>query len=214
MAISTYDELKTAVADWLHRGDLTSKIPDFIQIGESMLNRRLRTVDMEMQATSSLSTTVRTLALPSGFMEMFSLWITDPWQEIVYVDPVVMNETVSDDDATGTPSLFTVKDEIEFDVVSTSAYTVRMHYLKKYDIATDSTNWLLTNYPNAYLAAAITAAQVYVIDDARLPLMKQLLENEITEINRQEARKRGSTLAELRVDQSLQAVASPNILNG
>jgi hypothetical protein len=34
MAITTYSELKTAVADWLNRADLTSVIPDFIALAK------------------------------------------------------------------------------------------------------------------------------------------------------------------------------------
>ena len=30
MALSTYNELKTSIGDWLNRSDLTSVIPDFI----------------------------------------------------------------------------------------------------------------------------------------------------------------------------------------
>ena len=42
MAITTYDELKTSVADFLNRDDLTSVIPDFITMAEADLNRNVR----------------------------------------------------------------------------------------------------------------------------------------------------------------------------
>lgn len=37
MSITTYDELKTAVARWLKRDDLTAYIPDYIALGEHRL---------------------------------------------------------------------------------------------------------------------------------------------------------------------------------
>lgn len=210
MAVSTYTELKTAVAEWLHRGDLTARVPDFIQIGESVLNRRLHTVDMEAEVTSTLSTTVRTLALPAGHQEMISIWIVDPWQEIVYADSSTFNESLSSNAAIGTPSLYTIKDNvIEFNVISQSAYSVKIHYVKKYDIAADSTNWLLTNHPNAYLAASILAAQIYIVGDERLPLMKQLLDGEIREINNHESLRRG--VGYLRADAGLVSAGGFNI---
>ena len=42
MAISNYTELKTAVANWLDRDDLTDRIPEFIALAESRFNRLLR----------------------------------------------------------------------------------------------------------------------------------------------------------------------------
>ena len=42
MAITTYAELKTAIANWLNREDLTSVIPDFISLAEADFNRKLR----------------------------------------------------------------------------------------------------------------------------------------------------------------------------
>ena len=47
MAITTYDELKTSVADFLNRDDLTSVIPDFITMAEADLNRNVRHWRME-----------------------------------------------------------------------------------------------------------------------------------------------------------------------
>ena len=35
MAITTYSELQSAIADWLNRSDLTSVITSFISLGEA-----------------------------------------------------------------------------------------------------------------------------------------------------------------------------------
>ena len=42
MAIGTYAELQTAVANWLDRGDLTERIKEFIGLAEARMNRVLR----------------------------------------------------------------------------------------------------------------------------------------------------------------------------
>ena len=39
MAIGTYAELQTAVANWLDRDDLTDRIPEFIALAEAKMNR-------------------------------------------------------------------------------------------------------------------------------------------------------------------------------
>lgn len=67
MAIGTYGQLKTAVASWLHRTDLTSVIPDFIALAESNIRRDVRCRAMEQSATGTLSAS--TLALPTRFVQ-------------------------------------------------------------------------------------------------------------------------------------------------
>jgi len=53
MAISTYSELQTAVANWLDRDDLTDRIPEFIALAEARFNRVLRLRSMESKQTAS-----------------------------------------------------------------------------------------------------------------------------------------------------------------
>lgn len=40
--IQDYSTLKAAIADWLARADLTSRIPTFVQFAEARINRELR----------------------------------------------------------------------------------------------------------------------------------------------------------------------------
>ena len=52
MAIGTYAELQTAVANWLDRGDLTERVKEFIDLAEARMNRVLR-----LQLMVSIDTT-------------------------------------------------------------------------------------------------------------------------------------------------------------
>ena len=49
MALDTYANLKTAIADFLNRDDLTSSIDDFIDLAEAQMNREVRHWDMEKE---------------------------------------------------------------------------------------------------------------------------------------------------------------------
>jgi len=193
--ISTYAELQTAVGEWSHRTDLTAKIPDFIQMGENVLNRRLRTVDMESIATLTADPLTRFLALPTGAVDVSSLWIESPREEIIYKDPVTLSGRIQS--ISGQPKYFTLKSNIEFDRIPSTAYSIECRYFKKYDLAADVTNTLLIDHPELYLHAALAAASLYAVDDARLATFKSLLEQEINELNTSAERKRGSHLATL-----------------
>ena len=54
MAIDTYSELKSAIADWLNRDDLTSVIPNFIELAEAELTRNLRHRKMIVRADATI----------------------------------------------------------------------------------------------------------------------------------------------------------------
>ena len=70
MALTTYALLKTTIANYLNRTDLTSYLGDFITLTESRLNRELRV--REMVNTDTSTTTVsgtQSYSLPSGFLK-------------------------------------------------------------------------------------------------------------------------------------------------
>ena len=70
MSISTYSELKTAVANFLARSDLTDQIPNFIQLAEARLSRELETRDQEKRATATLTSGDEYIALPTDMREV------------------------------------------------------------------------------------------------------------------------------------------------
>ena len=55
MALTNYTGLKTSIADFLNRDDLTAVIPDFIALAESQINRDIRHWKMEARTSGQQS---------------------------------------------------------------------------------------------------------------------------------------------------------------
>ena len=66
MALATYSDLKTAVANYLARSDLTAVIPDFVRLAETRLRRELRIRQMLQVVTTSTVSGDSTVALPAN----------------------------------------------------------------------------------------------------------------------------------------------------
>lgn len=194
MAISTYAQLQTAIASYLHTSDLTSNIVDFITLAESRLNRRVRLLQQEVESTASYSGSSNKIQLPTGFIELLDLKIkksTDTdykYEQLIHIPSDRIQEKYTD--TTGRPQYYTLRDQIEFERLPDTTYTLKMHYLKRWDIATDLTNWLLTNYPDAYLYGALIEAEPYLVNDQRLNTWIRLFEAAMEEIDEVDQRNR------------------------
>lgn len=209
MSIANYTELQTAVAEWLHRANLSTRAEDFIQQGEAWLNRKLRTVDMEERSSGlTMGTTDRFDSLPAGYLEMQSIYYTADNEEITFVEPSALIPLIT---SSGKPAYFTIKDGLEWSCIPDSAYAYEIHYFKALDIATDTTNWLLTNHPDIYLYAALASAAIYIKDDNRVPGIKSLLNEAVDDLNTQDSRKRGSQMVQMRSEFSTSGF---NIITG
>jgi len=55
VSLTTYPELKIAIADWMERGDLAARAGDFVALAESRLNRLLRSPALEREATVTVA---------------------------------------------------------------------------------------------------------------------------------------------------------------
>lgn len=216
MSISTYTELQTAVGNWMNRGDLSSRIPEFIAMAESRINRRLRLLQQETLATRTYGSgdTTRRVSLPTGFLELLSLAIkadTEPatsYVPLTYKAPEHIADYIIA--GSGKPEVYTLRDEIEFNRTAGSDYTVRIHYLKRWDIANDTTNWLLTNVPDVYLFGALACAEPYVKNDSRMPVWKSQFDEAMAELNLLDNRSRDQT--EMELDQRLSTYARYSIV--
>jgi len=75
MGLSTYGQLKAAIADWMERSDLTERTGDFVALAESRLNRTLRARCLESDQILAATPGSRSVSLPPGFREALGLWL-------------------------------------------------------------------------------------------------------------------------------------------
>jgi len=195
MAISTYAELQTAVANWLDRDDLTARIPEFIALAEARYNRELRIRKMETTATDTTVGGTRSYALPTGWLQGRNMQLnTDPITPLEYLTPEMMDRLWAGS-TTGKPLTFTIiGDNYLLGPAPDSAYTVELVYYKKFTALSDSatTNDMLTDNPDVYLYASLLEAEPFLANDARVQLWMAAFKEAITNIQNADSQDRHS----------------------
>jgi hypothetical protein len=163
MTIATYTDLKSAIANWLHRSDLSSVIPDFIALSESEFNRRNL---IGQVTTTTLSVSGVSTVLPTGWGGVKSVTVTAYGlnRDIDQVDEQVIRTY----NASGYPKHYAISgNNLLIAPVPDGAYSVTLTYWAKIDALSDSnpTNWLLTAYPDLYLWRGVCEGARYTRDN-------------------------------------------------
>lgn len=174
MAIATYSDLQTAIADWLNRADLTSVIPNFISLAEAKMNRELRTRDMITRATATSSNEF--VAVPADFLENYSLELDmtnlAAQPPLDYVGPLEAKE-IKASQLTGNVRYYTIIDGA-FELLPApqgNTNLILTYYAKIPNLSnTQTTNWLLTKSPDLYLYSSLLEAAPYLKDEQRIPI--------------------------------------------
>ncbi len=170
MAIATYTDLKTSIASWLNRDDLTSVIPDFISLAEAGINRDLRHYKMIERADATLDS--RYVQLPADWMETvrFSITSGNTYRlELVSRDDMLEYRQKTAD-TSGRPRFYAnIGDTIEVFPTPDADYTMQLQYYAKTPALSDSnaSNWLLLDAPDVYLYGTLIQSAPYLQDDAR-----------------------------------------------
>ena len=176
MSISNYTELQSAVASWLARDDLTSRIPEFITLSEAKLNRELFCRQMEQRSSTDVdinSDDPEYVSLPDDFQSMRRIRLSSVSGKprLEFLSGASMDEfRQGRADVPGRPIYFTITgDEIEIAPTPDEAYTIEMVYRRYIPaLAENTTNWLLTLAPDVYLYGALLEAEPYMKNDARI----------------------------------------------
>jgi hypothetical protein len=171
MAISNYSELKSAIADWLNRTDLTDSIPDFITLAEARHKRDFKLRRMETRVTANTIADTEYYTLPDQYVAMRNIQLnTDPKTSLEYLTPEQMDRIYAGS-MKGKPRAYSIiGNDIQLRPIPDSAYEIEILYFKHFTALSDSapTNEMLTNHPDIYLYGSLVEAEPYLQNDKRI----------------------------------------------
>ena len=196
MAITTYAELQTATANWLDRTDLTSRIPEFIELAEANFNRVIRQPDM-VAKDDSFSIAGRYTTLPTDTLELIRIVVDlTPVIVLEYMTPEEISERRIVMSSTGKPYYFTTiggaTNQLEVLPSPDSTYTSSIVYYTRIAVLSDSatSNWLLASHPDIYLFGTLVEAEPYLKNDERMPMWTARLDKALNDLKLQGQRER------------------------
>lgn len=165
MALSTYAELKTTIANWLNRTDLTSEIAeDFIVLAEADFNSKLRIRQMHSQTTITID--AETESTPSGFLQVRDFYILSNNDKYAmnYLSPPQM-DSIKGTSMSGLPVAYTILGStFRFTPRPADSYSGILNFYKKFDAlsSANTSNYILTDHPAIYLYGSLFHASNFL----------------------------------------------------
>jgi hypothetical protein len=172
MAFENYTTLKSDIADWLNREDLTDKIPAFIRLFEARANRVLRTHDMVKRSTALTDNGY--FSVPAEWLETIALMLTSgsPPRPLEFVS-IENSFALRAQARSGLPTHYTHMDG-KFFLIPAPTTETNLELIYRGAVppltAEAPVNWLLTRSPDLYLFGALSEAEPYLKNDERVAL--------------------------------------------
>jgi hypothetical protein len=182
-AFVDYLDLRLAVSETVGRTDISDVMPRFTKLAESYLNKELRTREMEKNAT--LTFTGGLAPLPECFLEVKTLWDANG-------QPMrgTTEETVSGEQSNQNAYSINGSDVYIYGLSATTRDMVFYEAIPTLTVSSSTSNWLLQKHENLYLYAISLEAAKWMKDIELVKQMKYLLDMEMLEVRRSDARAR------------------------
>jgi len=179
----SYAGLQASIADFLNRGDLSAVVPDFITLAEAQMARRLvsragqgMAVPRRLikRADTAIARDAEYVAVPGDMLGPLDLMLSGtPPIELDYLDPANLEREKALARWVGAPKFYTVVGgSLQLYPAADQDYDAELVYIARAPALSDGapTNWILTDYPDAYLYGALVQSAPYLRDDARADL--------------------------------------------
>lgn len=198
MALDTYANLQTAVANWLDKAsdtDIAARAPEFIALAEAQMNRRLRVRQMISRAEATFTSGVEFLDEPTGddppaLIEPISLTLEISETDIRYLERLAPERLLANKvgvTTSGEPQFYAhVGTSLQLLPIPGQDYTGELTYYGEIPALSDTntSNWLLAAYPDAYLYGALLQGAPYLIDDERVATWGGLFQSALDDIQK------------------------------
>lgn len=168
--ISTYDELKSEIQEFLVDDNLGTSLETFIRLAEERHRNELRLRAMEWRQLATMNGT-RYLPFPERYLQMRRLRIYGSNEDIVQLAaPSQLLEYW--DTASGLPRYFAVTHQLEFNRPGTTELEMQFYRYFEPLTTANQTNWLILNAPSLYLYGSLIHAATFLRDAERIPEFK------------------------------------------
>lgn len=180
MGLANKTELEASVLDWMERPDQTVLVTDFLTLAEARLNRELGLVTTDIALSGTVSS--REVDISSvSYTELLQLFLTD---EAGDDDEITRKNYANMDfvDDEGQPAEWALKgdDTIVFERPCDEAYSLRLVFNQRFALTdASSTNWLLDEHPDVYLAACLMWGAGYREDWPNGSVWKAIIDEQI-----------------------------------
>ena len=185
-AFTSYDNLKTNIADYLARNDLNDKIPMFVALAEKRLNRDLRLRQTLQQSTYTLDSGFQ-VPTPSDFLEMKDIHIDA--NPIVNLNFKTVSQfyRLANVSGSGNPINYTlVSNNFVLAPRPTGSSVINMTYYKIPKVLSDTnaSNEYLDVCPDLLLYASLVESAPFLMNDERLQTWEALYTRGLTSITK------------------------------
>jgi len=192
MAINTYAKLQSEILDTLYRTDLAAEVTEYspgsiegavtraISKAERRIVRRLRTREFETSTTVSTVSGTETIALPTDFVMIKTLILSgNPVGVLIQKDLTTLYSDAPSA-AVGLPSAYAAFGaSLYLRPVPDAARSLRMfYYAGPTPLSAENTsNTLLSKYPDLLSYGALVEITAHVEDDGRIGLWKNAFDD-------------------------------------
>lgn len=186
----TYDDLKTEIANYLNRTDLSAQMDGFIRKVESEINRKIKHKDQIKRSQAVLD--AQYTQLPGDFLGIINVDLQDTNPPVALFQQSLESLDLYRSkigDAKGTPRYFAVDgDTLEFAPTPDKSFNLQLTYYAEVPplSSTVTENFLSRTAPDVYLYGALKHASIYLMEDERVVLFTQLFEKALEELRVQQ----------------------------
>lgn len=186
MSLTTYAELLTSVAAWLKPNTTisageTTLLADYVRMAEAEFNRTL--IHPLMETTATLTITSGVATVPSDLLNVIKIQMTQaPYNEITPGQADLLEASTSY--ATNRYPTEYKWSGLEFHMNSPMSVSAAIKYRSAIPpLVTNSTNWLLSRFPDMYLFKSVLNGDTRLLDDEQLAVVNARMEKAEAQFN-------------------------------
>lgn len=188
MALTTYAELQTEIANFLNRDDLTTSIPSFITLAETSMNREIRHYRMEKRSTANVN--AQFSSLPVDFLESIRLTLNTAETDVLQIvnSLEISKLRAASGNTTAKPINYALLDgSIELFPTPDATYVLEILYYGTINPLNNqnTSNWVLQYHPDVYLYGALMHSAPYLQEDERAQTWAAFYKSGINMINQE-----------------------------